>query len=579
MSIGFPFSIGLINFVLARITLEFMLEQELQQYLRREYPQENARCEWKEFKNLKNSFCGDEKDDVISYVSAIANMEGGHLVIGVKDKTLEIVGTDPYNYDRQKAVLRLTERCVNISTEGLGIEEFVTDDTGKIVWVLHIPKHRPKLPVYAHNKAWQRIEDSLVELTLERLNAILEENTQAFDWSAEIVPDAALEDLDKKALAKARLEYKSVHPRLSEEIDSWDDMEFLCRAGVAIRGKLTRAAILLLGKETAAYLIRPAVATITWVLVDDRNEKIDYEHFSIPFILTVNDALSKIRNLNQRILPGGTLFPDVVKQYDEYSIREVLHNCLAHQDYTMHERVTIVEEPNAVTFANGGFFLPGTVKNAIEQNGPQKFYRNYVLCQGMVNFNMIDTIGRGIRKVFTEQQKRFFPMPDYHIDQTRKEVVVKIYGKLINERYYRLLKSNPDLSLFDCISLDKVQKHELIDKETALRLRRLHLVEGRYPKLFLSEYVAKTANSNELKSEYIKNRSFNDKHFKKMIISYLGSFGGATRGELNSLLQSKLSDVLTDEQKSRKIGNLLSSLKREGVVKLTDGKRWILVEV
>ena len=50
-------------------------------------PQENARCEWKEFKNLKNSFCGNEKDDVISYVSAIANMEGGHLVIGVKDKT------------------------------------------------------------------------------------------------------------------------------------------------------------------------------------------------------------------------------------------------------------------------------------------------------------------------------------------------------------------------------------------------------------------------------------------------------------------------------------------------------------
>ena len=42
-----------------------MTEFELQQYLLLEYPQENARCEWKEFKNLKNSFCGDEKDDVI----------------------------------------------------------------------------------------------------------------------------------------------------------------------------------------------------------------------------------------------------------------------------------------------------------------------------------------------------------------------------------------------------------------------------------------------------------------------------------------------------------------------------------
>lgn len=100
-----------------------MLELELQQYLQREYPQENARCEWKEFKNLKNSFCGDEKDDVISYVSAIANMEGGHLVIGVHDKTLEIVGTDTYNYDRQKAILRLAERCVNLSTEGLDIDD------------------------------------------------------------------------------------------------------------------------------------------------------------------------------------------------------------------------------------------------------------------------------------------------------------------------------------------------------------------------------------------------------------------------------------------------------------------------
>ncbi len=556
-----------------------MLEQQLQQYLLHEYPQENARCEWKEFKNLKNSFCGDEKDDVISYVSAIANMERGHLVIGVHDKTLEVTGTDTYNYDRQKAILRLSERCVNLSTEGLDVEEFITSDTGKKVWVINIPKHRPKLPVYAHNKAWQRIEDSLLELTPERLNAILEENSPAFDWSAEIVPEATLSDLDSQALEKARSEYKAVHPRLAEEVETWDDMELLNHAGVAIKGKLTRAAILLLGKETSNHLISPAVAAISWVLVDEHNEKIDYEHFSIPFILTVNEALSRIRNLNQRILPGGTLFPDVARQYDDYSIREVLHNCIAHQDYTMQERITMVEEPNSITFANGGYFLPGSVKNAIEQNGPQKFYRNYVLCQGMVNFNMIDTIGRGIRKVFTEQQKRFFPMPDYQIDQAKKEVVVKIYGKILDEKYYRLLRSNPDLSLFDCIALDMVQKHEIIDKETAVHLRKLHLVEGRYPKLFLSEYVAKAADNDELKTEYINNRSFNDSHFKEMILSYVRSFGGATKSELNILLRSKLSDILTDEQKSRKIGNLLSTLKKNGKIRLTEGKKWVLVEL
>ena len=129
-----------------------MTQLELQQYLLREFPQENARCEWKEFNNLKNSFCGDEKDDVISYVSAIANMEGGFLVIGVHDKTLEIVGTDTYNYDRQKAILRLTDKCANLSSEGLDIMEYITSDTQKKVWVIHIPKHQPKRPVYAHDR-------------------------------------------------------------------------------------------------------------------------------------------------------------------------------------------------------------------------------------------------------------------------------------------------------------------------------------------------------------------------------------------------------------------------------------------
>ncbi len=62
-----------------------MTEQELQQYITINYPKEDDACEWKEMKNLKNSFAGQEGDDVISYISAIANMEGGHLVIGVQE--------------------------------------------------------------------------------------------------------------------------------------------------------------------------------------------------------------------------------------------------------------------------------------------------------------------------------------------------------------------------------------------------------------------------------------------------------------------------------------------------------------
>lgn len=58
-----------------------MTELELQQYLLHEYPQENARCEWKEFKNQKNSFCGDEKDDAISMCLRLPTWRG-YFVIG-----------------------------------------------------------------------------------------------------------------------------------------------------------------------------------------------------------------------------------------------------------------------------------------------------------------------------------------------------------------------------------------------------------------------------------------------------------------------------------------------------------------
>ena len=115
-----------------------MTEKELQQYLRDKYSVEDTRCEWKEMKNLKNSFNRHDGDDVISYVAGIANMEGGHLVIGVVDKTLDIVGTDisrlTFNGEpatTRSATFKLVEQCTNLSSEGLRIEEFLTSDTQK----------------------------------------------------------------------------------------------------------------------------------------------------------------------------------------------------------------------------------------------------------------------------------------------------------------------------------------------------------------------------------------------------------------------------------------------------------------
>lgn len=64
-----------------------MTEQQLHKYLNQHFPKENERCEWKSFANLKNCVSGAAGDDIISYTSAISNMQGGCLVIGVEDGT------------------------------------------------------------------------------------------------------------------------------------------------------------------------------------------------------------------------------------------------------------------------------------------------------------------------------------------------------------------------------------------------------------------------------------------------------------------------------------------------------------
>lgn len=554
-----------------------MTSKELQQYLLREFPQENARCEWKEMKNLKNSFAGDEKNDVISYVSAIANMEGGHLVIGVRDKSLEIIGTDlnKFNLDAQTAVLKLLEHCTNLSSEGLDIEEYVTEDEHKVVWIIHIPKHLPRRPVFAHRKAWQRVEDSLIEMTQERLAVILDEPVyEANDWSAEIVPNATIDDLDELAVAKARIMFKKVHASNipAAEVDAWSTEDLLSNSGIMSEGKLTRAAIILLGKPVSVFKLRPAVVEVTWTLRDERQDVVDYEHFTVPFILTVDKILSKIHNLTMRELPGGTLFPETMKQYDDYTIREALHNAIAHQDYTLQQRINFVENPGYLYYANGGSFIPGSLQKALETKGPQRHFRNECLCRAMVNFNMIDTVSRGIKKMFNEQRLRHFPMPDYDIDLLNKEVGVTIYGNTINEKYTQLLKHNETLSLEDCILLDAVQKGHRIPEEHAVDLLNRGLLEGDTSEYGISLDIAKKTKQLP---DYTRNRGLAKEKMMQMILQYLQNAGtiGAKRDSIYEYIKDVMPQMKTHEQKLRMLGDMLNALSADRRI-YAKGRTW-----
>lgn len=352
-----------------------MNEAQLQAYLLRHFPSENAACEWKEFKNLRHALTGNAGGDVISYLSAIANMEGGHLVIGVEDATLRVVGIQDFNNQTVDNVRqRLLERCRALDSETFHVESFTTDDSGKTVWVFHIPKHRPRMPVYAHDKAWQRLDDSLVEMRQERLEAILHEPLELSDWSAQIVEGATHRDLDPVAVALAREKFaeRNRTSAFAQDIAGWEVETFLDKARITIQGNITRTALLLLGKPEAAHFL-PTLAQITWKLVGEEQA---YEHFAPPFLLSTTEVLHRIRNIGYKLFPQHQLLATEVSKYDTRVILEALHNCIAHQDYHMRSRILVTERVDRLVFENAGGFFEGKPEDYFGGEVTPSRYRN-----------------------------------------------------------------------------------------------------------------------------------------------------------------------------------------------------------
>ena len=66
------------------------------------------------------SLCGHEGDDVVSYVSAISNMNGGSIIIGIQDNTFEVIGIQKFgNFTIESAKARILEKCRNLPIDNL----------------------------------------------------------------------------------------------------------------------------------------------------------------------------------------------------------------------------------------------------------------------------------------------------------------------------------------------------------------------------------------------------------------------------------------------------------------------------
>ena len=520
-----------------------------------------------EFKEAKTQYNKDNLGEYFSALSNEANLKGkpnAWIIFGIKNNK-SIVGTiisdDQLNDYKNEMAQHTSPRISFEETERIDID-------GKNVILCKIPAAPQGQAVSWKGHYYGRDGESLGALHDNERDRIRIQNT-ALDWSAQVISEATIDDLSKEAIGFARKQYIEKNKSKESEIQLWDDATFLNKARVAINGKITRTAILLLGKSESDHYLNPAQAKISWILKDKDNVEKDYEHFSCPFILSVNQVQKKIRNLKYRYIKDGTLFPEEVEQYDPYIIRESLNNCIAHQDYSLNGKINVVErEDGILVFSNAGAFIPESVEQVIEADAPESRYRNPFLSNAMVNLNLIDTIGSGIKRMYNIQRNKFFPLPDY--DLGKLSVKVTIIGKILDTKYAVKLAQMPNLSLHEIILLDKVSKSKSMTEFEIKELKDKQLIEGRKPNFHISAEVAIATGE---KSDYLKQRGIDDGYCQKMILNYLEKFGEGKREDFESLLLDKLPDVLDIIQKRNKIKNNLQTLRKQGKIDIK-GKIW-----
>lgn len=531
-----------------------------------------------EFKEAGKDYSTDRLGEYFSALSNEANlrgMESAWLIFGVNDKNRSLVGSD---YRTSPDRLQSTKMQIAQNTEPSitfrNVDEVLTQE-GRAV-LFEIPAAPRGMPIAWKGHYYARAGESLTHLGLDKLDEIRRQ-TLINDWSAQRVEGATLEHINDLALHRARESFarKYANRFSEEEISGWSKTAFLDRARLTQDGQLTRTALLLLGNPESAYLLSPHPAQITWKLVGPDRA---YEHFGPPFLLNTTEVYRRIRNPQLRIFPDNTLIPVEVSKYDLKVVLEALHNCIAHQDYERSGRIIVTECTDRLIFENEGNFFEGKPEDYVSGDKTPRRYRNPFLVRAMAELNMIDTMGYGIYEMHLGQAKRYFPMPDYDLSDPTA-VKMDLYGSVVDPAYSLLLIQKTDLPLDQVLALDRVQKKLPISDMMLRRLRKNGLIEGRKPNLFVSAPVAK-ATARE--AQYIRTRAQDNDYYCKLINDYIGKFGRASRKELDELLWDKLSDAFAPEQKSNKIGTLLTRMRRKGqIVNLGSRKspEWTLAEI
>jgi len=510
--------------------------------------------------------------DLVAAVVALANTEGGTLLLGVEDDGM-VTGVHPEHQD----ITGLAALVANRTNPAVAVKGDVLETGGKHILRIQVPKVRSIV--------------STSEGLLLHLRLLASGRPEAIPFYPHefMQRQSSMGLVDPSAIALVSLTVEDLNPlerqRIRESIRRYGgDNALLPLADEELDGALgliatvdgvrrpTVAGLLMIGREEVLRQQLPAHEIAFQVL--EGTEVRANEFFRKPLLQTFEEVelLFKARINEQEIQAG--LFRVPIPNFDRRAFREAFINALAHRDYSRLGAVHVRLDDEGLTISSPGGFVDGITFHNLLVAAPRS--RNPLLADIVKQIGLAERTGRGIDRIYEGMLRYGRPAPDYAMTDASTVVLILPQAdadigflEMILHHEEQTGRAMPidSLIILSCLRHERrlttadltadIQKSEQATRNALEKLVEAGLVEahgtGRGRPYTLSAKVYRHVGQ---KAAYVRQAGFDPIQQEQMVLAYIDKHGAIKRTDVMDLCR------ITKDQAAK----LLKKLKNDGLI-------------
>lgn len=483
----------------------------------------------------------DRRKCILGYVVALANANGGYLVLGMEDAfPHKVVGTSQC----ENALGKLENEIYKALQIPVDAYELFDEQNNRVV-VVEIPRHPVGKALRFEDVPLWRSGEELIPMPDKVLFSILQETDP--DYSQAICEGVTIDDLDKEAIDILKEKYarKQNNPTFT----SLSDRQALSDLKLIEGNKVTNAAVLLVGKAEIIQQNFPQAKVQHEFRTTEGQERFDKRlSFVAPFYILIDQLWKAVndRNGSVPVQEGAYMFD--IPFFNEEVIREVINNAFAHRDYRLASEIVIKQYPTKLSVISpGGFPIGVTLENILTVSSTP---RNRLLADVLAATGIVERSGQGMDVIFRLTLSEGKQTPDYSktndyqvtaiLSATVKDPGFALFIKIIQQE----LPENQKLSVFDVLTFCAIREgKQPKDKEIAKRLYSMGYLEKRGKTsairyILPRRYYELTGNQ----SEYSELTDWDDEQIWSVLFRYLKKYGTAKKTDIAKLIGQHISD-------------------------------------